>query len=235
MPVLERFTHTRKNNMICISMYCGRTNLLLRLYVARHGETMWNIENKLQGWSDSALTNNGVRNAKLLGERLKNVHFQSVYSSSSERALTTTNIVFENRNESIIPLDDLREIQLGNWEGQTFAQLERQYPQQFPAFIQRSANYSPEQGESFAEVQTRIKNVVDRIIAENESGNIFIMTHSVCIEVLLAYYQNISLDQLGTLPTIHGTSVTIIDVNENQFDIKVIGDISHYEHVTNKR
>lgn len=195
---------------------------------------MWNIENKLQGWNDSALTEKGIKNANLLGERLKNVSFQSVYSSSSGRALQTTNIVFEKRDELIIPLDDLREIQLGNWEGKTFVELERQYPLQFPAFIQRSANYVPEQGESFAEVQTRIKDAMHRIISKHESGNVFVMTHSVCIEVLIAYFQNIPLDQLGTLPTIDGTSLTIIDVDKNQVDIKLIGDISHYEHVASE-
>ena len=54
------------------------------LYFVRHGQTLFNVQDKVQGWCDSPLTNEGVEVAKRLGEALKDVHFDALYSSISE-------------------------------------------------------------------------------------------------------------------------------------------------------
>lgn len=203
---------------------------MVRLFIARHGETKWNIENRLQGWNDSPLTEKGIRHAELLGKRLKDTHFQSIYVSSSGRALQTARIVLREREQQMIVHDDLREIYLGNWEGKTFSQLEEKYPVQFPAFINRTIHYQPDNGEDFASLQKRVKTAIEQIVSDHHSGNIFIITHSVCIEVLLAHFKKLPLEQLGTLPVIKDTSLTIVDVDHNYFHVKLVGDTSHYEN-----
>lgn len=89
----------------------------LKLYITRHGQTEWNIENRLQGWRDSNLTEKGIEDAVNLSERLKDVDFTHIYTSTQKRAIETAKILRRKRDIKIIELDELKEIGFGEWEG----------------------------------------------------------------------------------------------------------------------
>lgn len=203
--------------------------MVTQLYIVRHGETEWNRQEKLQGWNDSDLTEKGRGCALLLGERLKEIPFDAIYSSSSKRALETAKIILGKRQEKIILEDDLREIYLGNWQGQTHEALKKKFPNEFAAFIHRLDHYEPITGESFSDVQSRVKRVIERIITEHPSGNVLIVTHSVCIEVLISIYKSVPLGNLGTVQPIPGTSLSIIESRKGQMLVKMVGDTQHLE------
>ncbi|WP_054707027.1 histidine phosphatase family protein [Bacillus sp. JCM 19041] len=73
---------------------------MVTLYITRHGETEWNRENKVQGWRDSNLTIAGKKSANLLGERVKPVHFDAVFSNSI--TIKTLHTIFRNRTVEAI-------------------------------------------------------------------------------------------------------------------------------------
>jgi len=104
---------------------------LLTIYLTRHGETVWNIENRLQGSKDSELTASGISDAKLLSEKLAKVSFSKIYTSSSKRAVTTANILKNNRTIPIIEEDDLKEINFGDWEGKTKQEINEGFENEF--------------------------------------------------------------------------------------------------------
>ena len=82
----------------------------------RHGETQYNTENRLQGWSDSPLTKKGIDEAKKLGEEIKDMEFDAIYSSDLKRAMDTADIININ-NAPRFTDKRLREWHLGNFEG----------------------------------------------------------------------------------------------------------------------
>ena len=59
------------------------------LYLMRHGQTLFNVYRRIQGWCDSPLTELGIHQAKLAREKLKYIPFDHYYSSTSERACDT--------------------------------------------------------------------------------------------------------------------------------------------------
>ena len=63
------------------------------IYLTRHGQTLWNIEKRLQGRDNSPLTEEGIERAAELRDRIKDIHIDIIYSSPIERALTTANII----------------------------------------------------------------------------------------------------------------------------------------------
>jgi broad specificity phosphatase PhoE len=208
--------------------------ILLNIYITRHGETQWNSENRLQGWKDSELTDNGKRNAVALGERLYQTEFNAVYSSPIERAVKTTKLICSDR---IIPLrleDGLKEINLGDWEGKVKEEIEQTSKQEFFNFWNAPHLYNHEMhsGESFAALKSRVEHVINRIIADNKEGNILIVTHGVTIRAILSYLMNIPTEKWWEGPFIEGTSLTLAQYDEGTFQVKMIGDTLHIKKTT---
>lgn len=201
---------------------------MLTFYITRHGETEWNVQNRMQGWGDSALTENGVRNAKLLGERLKEVDFHAIYSSSSKRTQATSELIRGTRNIPIILDEKLREIHMGDWEGKTRVFLEENDSTNFHAFWNTPHLYVPTKGEKFLDLQERVLKAINEIQQTYESGNILIVTHTAVIKVLLAYFKKLPIENLWDPPYIHDTSLTLIEFEGDGNRVVLVGDVSHW-------
>ncbi|MBB1079656.1 phosphoglycerate mutase family protein [Limosilactobacillus sp. STM2_1] len=93
----------------------------LNIYLVRHGQTFFNIYNKLQGWSNSPLTSKGKEDAKLAGEKLQNIHFDGAFCSDTTRAIETIQTILNmNRRNSVkqpITAPYFREEFYGSYEG----------------------------------------------------------------------------------------------------------------------
>ncbi len=205
---------------------------MLTIYLTRHGETEWNIEQKLQGWSDSPLTEKGKRNACQLGERLKSIAFQTVYSSPSERSLSTARLMMQGRTCPLVIDEDLREIHFGDWEGQNRQVLSENYPQAYFNFWNAPHLYTSETGENFFELEQRLLTFFEKLKSRHQTGDVLVVTHTVVIKMLLATLKKQPLEKLwSTPPFIKDTSLTIIECVEDQLKIVLEADISHIQHV----
>jgi probable phosphoglycerate mutase len=202
---------------------------VLNIYITRHGETQWNKENRLQGWRDSELTDNGIRNATALGERLGQTKFQAIYSSPIERAVKTAKLICSDRKIPILFEDSLKEINLGDWEGKVKEEIEENSKQAFFDFwnAPHLYNHEPHQGESLSALKSRVEHVINKIIAENNDGNVLIVTHGVTIRAILSYLMNIPTEKWWDGPFIEGTSLTLAQYDGISFQVKMIGDTSH--------
>ena len=83
----------------------------VKLFLIRHGQTIWNVEGRYQGSKDTELTSVGVRQAKLAAKYLSKVNFSKIYSSPLKRALSTANIISKKNGPGVIIRDDLAEVQ----------------------------------------------------------------------------------------------------------------------------
>ncbi len=182
---------------------------MTKLYLVRHGETKWNVEKKMQGWGDSELTEKGVRQVKELKEKVKNISFSAIFSSTSGRTLKTTEILVGGVD--IIEEPDLREINLGAWEGRHFDELKKTSPENFRLFWESPQEYFPEEGESVAEVQKRGMKVIRRIVKEYPEANVLIVSHSCILKSIILKYQDRPLNELWEPPHLPPASLTILD------------------------
>ena len=86
-------------------------------YYVRHGETLFNVMNRMQGFCDSPLTQKGINNAKEAKEILKDVKLDAAYVSTSERCRDTCAIITEERDIPVYERKGLKEVNFGTWEG----------------------------------------------------------------------------------------------------------------------
>lgn len=209
---------------------------MLQIYLTRHGETEWNIENRLQGWKNSALTEKGVRHAHLLGERLSQTDFRAIFTSSSERALETTNYVNAGRDIPVIVEPNLRELSFGDWEGKTHKEIEEIDEVEYFHFWNSPHlyNHQSHKGEGLADFNKRVQEAFKRIVAEYTSGNLLIVTHGVAIKAILSYVMDLPTEKMWETPFIHGTSLSIFQWDGDKFTVQMLGDTSHFEKEVEK-
>lgn len=97
----------------------------LKLYFVRHGQTIFNKYNRMQGWSDSPLTEKGYADAHRAGARLKNIAFDAAYASDTTRAMNTANAIMAENAHEQLPIEtmpEFREEFYGYYEGNDSAQ-----------------------------------------------------------------------------------------------------------------
>lgn len=203
---------------------------MLNIYLTRHGETQWNKENRLQGWKDSKLTENGIKNAQLLGKRLANIPFNAIYTSPSGRAFQTAEYIASGREIPMITDAGLKEIYFGEWEGKDREEIEKNFKKEFTDFwnAPHRYNHRPHNGEGLNEFKKRVEEAFKRMINENASGNILIVTHAVVIRALRLYVMGISTEKMWEPPFIHGTSLSIFGWDGESFQVQMLGDTSHF-------
>ncbi|RCW50249.1 histidine phosphatase family protein [Paenibacillus prosopidis] len=201
---------------------------MLTLYITRHGETEWNIQKRMQGWSDSELTQKGIENAISLGNRLMDVNFTAIYSSPSRRTAKTSKLIRGDREIPITFDDQLREINMGYWEGKTQTYIKDNYPNEYQAFWEMPHLFKPCGGESFDTFMDRVFSVFDKIISENKKGSVLVVTHSVVIKAVLSSFKRLPLEKLWEPPFINGTSLTIVEIADTgESTIKLEGCTLH--------
>lgn len=199
------------------------------IYITRHGQTEWNVQKRMQGHQDSELTPLGVKQAEWLSRSMHQVELDAMYSSSSPRALRTAEIIREKRNLSITACNEFKEIGMGVWEGRDADELQHQYPEQHQFFWDDPEQFRVEGSETFAMVQGRALDKLRKIIDLHEGGTVLIVTHTVVIKVLMAYFEGRVMNKLWDLPYIYPTCLCRIDITDGVPEILLNGDTSHYE------
>jgi broad specificity phosphatase PhoE len=145
------------------------------LLLARHGETDWNRDRRWQGHADRPLTERGRAQAEELAERLADVALDAVYSSDLRRARETAEAVARAQELVVVQLPELREVDVGSWEGLTRAGAETRFPDGFRRWLAGGTGW--DDGESYGEMSARVLDAVDGIARENEGGRVLIVSH----------------------------------------------------------
>ena len=156
------------------------------VYLARHGETLWNRQGKTQGAKDIPLTECGIRQAEVLGERLEGEGISKIYSSGLMRAFQTASIIGNKLNLYAEKRHELNEINFGIWEGLTRQKIDTDYPGQLEAY-RSDFEFAPNDGENLKSLQFRIQRFLDSLI--NKYGDtdkkILLVAHAYPIRMLI--------------------------------------------------
>ena len=201
----------------------------MKIYLTRHGETQWNIQGRMQGWKNSDLTEKGICNAKKLGESLKNINFDCIYSSPSGRAIETANYIIGKRDTPIILKDSLKEMGFGLWEGMEHSKVEELYPVQLFNFWNKPHLYQTVRGESFEEVLFRTRQILDELVNITTCENILVVSHAGLIKAIYAILKNYSLEEFWNPPFMSDTCLTILEIKDKKISIILEADVSHLD------
>jgi len=159
---------------------------MLELYLIRHGETLWNQDSKYQGHQDVPLSDKGRQQAGRLAHWLKDVNIDAFYASDLSRAYDTAKAMAEERGLEVKLDKRLREVNFGDWEGRTYQEIKRLYPELVQQWITDPSSVQLPQGEDFGLVKKRAYEAVKEIIeCRQYEGRIAVVSHGATIRTIL--------------------------------------------------
>lgn len=206
----------------------------MKLYFVRHGRTLWNLEGRFQGASgDSPLLPESIDILKQLGQYLKDIPFDQIYSSDLPRAVKSAEII-QSQLQSPCPLKaipDLREWQLGKLEGLKITTLNAIYPRQIKAFRSNLAQFDTKMFEAeslYTTTQRTIQFI--KSLKGSPAENILIVGHganlTASLRTLLGY-KEAHLRKEGGLAN---ASLTVLETEDFEtFNLERWNDTSYQE------
>jgi alpha-ribazole phosphatase/probable phosphoglycerate mutase len=166
-----------------------------RLYLVRHGESKNYLDDRNAGQWDVDLTQNGFDQIEKLAERLKNEHIYAIISSDLKRAKKSAEIIAFFHKLEVISFKELREINIGEWEGMKFSDIFERSPEL--KFLKKNPDdlieFRIPGGESFHELGNRVIKQFEKIIKEMKGKNFLIVGHKLVNQFIISHALGLKL------------------------------------------
>ncbi|MDO5506488.1 MAG: histidine phosphatase family protein [Pseudoxanthomonas suwonensis] len=211
----------------------------MRILLARHGETRWNAEGRYQGQEDIPLSELGQAQARVLGQRLRDLRIDRAVSSPLGRARHTAQLALGEERAALLQLDaGLMEIAHGQWEGLLADEIRARDPQRLQAWRDAPGTVLMPGGESLQQVIDRawpaLLRAMDGLGSED---TLLVVAHDAVNRVLLCRILGIAFDRLWgfrqaptTLNLLEGDDVSSLEVvrlNDCSHHTALFGEAVH--------
>jgi broad specificity phosphatase PhoE len=202
------------------------------ILLARHGETEWNAQMRIQGHANSPLNARGHQQAELLAVRLAKFPLQAIYSSDLDRAMETAAPIAAAQNLDIIPCPALREKGYGEWEGLTVTEVEARYPGEWKRYRSRQhLDVAAPGGETWTEVKLRMVAALQEILRQHpgKDETILLVGHGGSLRMAVLYALDVPLPTLQHF-SMDNTGLTRLEFHkETPGRVIFLNDTSHLE------
>ncbi|MDT2828803.1 MAG: histidine phosphatase family protein [Enterococcus viikkiensis] len=213
----------------------------MKIYFTRHGKTRWNDEKRFQGMmGDSPLLPESIEAIKALGQELKDVPFEKIYTSSLKRAYLTAEGINKQLTQptEILRTDELRELGLGTLEGQLIPVIEERYPKDMVNLRNHLDLYDPTpfEGEKIEDMLKRINDFVAEAVAEAQTGPLLFVGHGAALTAAIQALNGKPLAELRDMGGLYNNSLTILEAKSSQPPYEMIqwNDVSFLAGIGSK-
>ncbi|WIV10954.1 histidine phosphatase family protein [Proteiniborus sp. MB09-C3] len=201
-----------------------------RLYLIRHGESEWNILSKVQGQSNTQLTDKGREQAKKAAQGLLHEKIDLIFSSDLNRAFDTAKVIGELLELEVNTFEELREMRFGVWEGLTTQEIMNKYTNEHTIWMTEPHKLNLPEAEKLIDLQERLLGIVNILIKDNKDKNILIVSHGSSIKALILGILGIDISFYNKF-TISNTGISIIEYRDYSPVLRVLNDTSHLKEV----
>ena len=182
-----------------------------RIFIIRHGESVANLEHFYAGQNNIPLTEFGIEQAKVAAEAFKNEKIDKVYSSTLDRAYYTALPFAEMRGLTVERDPRLVELDVGEWTGKTFTEVETLYSEERRLWREDPMRTRINGGESCKDLINRIGQAIDDIARKNDGLNVLVASHGGAIRTIPYYFAENKVDSVYTNTPI-STNCSITEV-----------------------
>ena len=183
-----------------------------QLILVRHGQSLWNLEDRFTGWVDVPLTSLGEQEARNAGEKLKGMSIDVAYTSTLQRAQNTLRLVAETMGVSIPTIRDeaLNERHYGDLQGLNKARTAEKFGDEQVKIWRRSFDIPPPNGESLKDTAARTLPFFERCILGDiaQGKNVLVVAHGNSNRSIVMSLDQLTREQVLELNL--GTAVPVV-------------------------
>ncbi|GAU77649.1 alpha-ribazole phosphatase [Fusibacter sp. 3D3] len=191
------------------------------LYLIRHCRpTLVDGQRRFIGQTDLPLSEDGVIQAKALGQFFKDKDIEAIYCSDLMRSYDTAKEIGLQNELHVQVITAFKEINLGQWEGETFAEIARCYPEAFQARGQDIGYFRPPEGESFIDLSKRVLPIFEKIIRQ-DNKSVVIVGHAGVNRMILCNLLNIQMKNMFKISQNYG-GINIIQGKISDLRLKTL-------------
>ncbi|CDK68495.1 Phosphoglycerate mutase [Morganella morganii IS15] len=156
-----------------------------QVFLVRHGETEWNVQRRIQGHSDSPLTQSGIDQAKQVAARLKNEGITHIIASDLGRTQQTAKLIAEACGCEIIADPRLRELNMGVLEKRQIHTLTAEEEGWRKSLLNGAEDGRIPEGESLAELESRMRAALESTLDLPEGSKVLLVSHGIALGCLI--------------------------------------------------
>lgn len=198
-----------------------------RLYLVRHGRTIWNEEGRFQGQTDIPLSPEGREQARLLARRLQRLPFREVFASDLSRARETGEIIASTLGIPLHLRREWREMDYGLWAGLSFEEIQEKFPRETEAYLEDWVHVAPPGGESFRQLTERVRGALQEVLGR-PAEHLLVVAHGGTIRAAVCLL--LGLDPLfRRLFTLGNAALVELEVGEKEARLVRWNDTCHLE------
>lgn len=198
------------------------------VYLIRHAEAEGNVYRRCHGQYDSLLTPRAYEQLPCLAKRFEHVALDAIYSSDLFRARTTAGAIAGAKGMRVEIRPILREIDMGDWEDLTWAELPLFWPEEYANWRSRPWDAVPPHGESVICSGERMLNGVRDLVRERDGQTIAVVTHGSAIRGALTLAHGWKADQMGEIGWGDNTCVAKLEFDgPDKVEVIYENDASH--------
>jgi phosphoserine phosphatase len=161
----------------------------VRILLARHGESTYNAEGRIQGQQDAPLSERGREQAERLGERLRVYEFDACYASDLSRAADTARAVMRHHPNAPFAFTALlREIKFGIFEGRIMPEIEEMYPEEYAEWMENRRDFVPRGAESGGELSARAGRALHWLMEQGHDRTILVVAHGAILNAFIGEF-----------------------------------------------
>lgn len=200
---------------------------MTQIYIVRHAEAEGNLYRRIHGWYDSLITENGYRQIAALAQRFERIPVDAVYASDLFRTRTTAGAVYRQKGLPLRTHRGLREVGMGLWEDKPWGEVACTDGARLELFYASSGRWRVEGGESFTEVQRRMRETVLGIAAAHPGETVAIFSHGMAIRCFQGALRGMAPEEMSALGHCENTGVSCFRVEGEQVEVVFENDVSH--------
>ena len=201
--------------------------MTLNLYFLRHSETVASKTGEFCGTSNVELTPEGVSMAKDFAVAYSSFGWAAIFSSPMIRTMTTAKPLCEMVGIEMQLRDGLKEINFGEWEGKTPAEVNQQYHDEYVRWQSEPGWNSPPDGERAINIARRSSEVIEEIEKSYQNGNVLIVSHKATIRIMLCSLLGIDVGRYRDRIDMPVAAVSIVEFCQQGSKLKKLSDCSH--------
>lgn len=205
---------------------------MVTFLILRHGYSEGNKEKRFSGQLDVPLDAVGLSQAQSIKDYIvKSYAVDGIYSSDLRRAVETARPLAEALGLPLMLEKDLREVDVGAWQGRGIQEVKAQYPAEFEAYRTSPGTFRFPEGEGYTDVMRRASSVLARLAAKNEGKTLVIATHGGVVRNLRAVWGGVSPARVGEIPHVPNASLTVAVYDGERVTLPLVG---YADYLTDK-